>query len=99
MKRKLLAIIVLFVLATFVYPVQEGYSSNENGPWTIAPPSVITPINEKGAIFMKTGETVQQSGIYKCTKCGNEITCVLGNTVPPCSKCNNTAFTLVRASK
>jgi len=48
---------------------------------------------------MKTGTTVQQSGIYKCTKCGNEITCVKGETVPPCGKCSNTEFTLVRATK
>lgn len=49
--------------------------------------------------IIKTGEIVQQSGIYRCTKCGNEITCVKGEKVPPCGKCGNSMFTLVRATK
>jgi DNA-directed RNA polymerase subunit RPC12/RpoP len=49
--------------------------------------------------MIKTGSIVQQSGIYKCTKCGNEITCVKGERVPPCGKCFNTTFSLVRATK
>ncbi|MBC3899724.1 hypothetical protein ACIZ62_14015 [Acetobacterium carbinolicum] len=48
---------------------------------------------------MKTGTIVEQSGIYKCTKCGNEITAVKGKKVSPCSKCNNTEFKLVRATR
>ncbi len=46
-----------------------------------------------------TGGKVEQSGIYKCTRCSNEITCVKGETVPPCRKCNNTTFVLVRATR
>ncbi|MBE3587716.1 MAG: hypothetical protein IMW93_04015 [Thermoanaerobacteraceae bacterium] len=46
-----------------------------------------------------TGSIVPQSGIYRCTKCGNEITCVKGETVPPCSKCHNTTFVLVRPTR
>ncbi|WP_408643044.1 hypothetical protein [Thermosinus carboxydivorans] len=37
--------------------------------------------------------------MYKCTKCGNEITCVKGETVPPCRKCYNTSFVLVRPTR
>jgi DNA-directed RNA polymerase subunit RPC12/RpoP len=48
---------------------------------------------------MNTGTVVANSGIYKCTKCGNEITCVKGERVPPCRKCNNTSFVLVRLTK
>ncbi len=47
----------------------------------------------------ETGEITQTSGIYKCTKCGNEITLPAGHRVPPCSKCNNTSFRLVRATR
>ena len=46
-----------------------------------------------------TGTIVQNSGIYKCTKCKNEITCVKGDRVPPCVVCNNTVFSLVRKTK
>ncbi|MET3696889.1 zinc ribbon family protein [Bacillus oleivorans] len=48
---------------------------------------------------MNTGSIVQQSGIYKCTSCGNEITCVKGERAPPCAKCSGTTFKLVRATK
>lgn len=34
-----------------------------------------------------TGGTVQVSGSYKCVVCGNGITCVKGETVPPCAQC------------
>jgi DNA-directed RNA polymerase subunit RPC12/RpoP len=50
-------------------------------------------------IMITTGSIVQQSGIYKCTKCSNEITCVKGERVPPCRKCSNTSFRLVRATR
>ena len=46
-----------------------------------------------------TGSTVQKSGIYKCTSCRNEITCVKGDRTPPCRSCNNTSFKLVRAAR
>ncbi len=51
------------------------------------------------ATVITTGSTVQLSGIYRCTKCKNEITCVKGDRCPPCVKCSNTAFVLVRAAK
>ena len=51
------------------------------------------------ATTISTGTTVQTSGIYKCKKCGNEITCVKGDRCPPCVNCNNTTFALVRAAK
>ena len=41
------------------------------------------------------------SGIYKCTKCGNEITHVTGKNFPPCT-CGNTKnpeWKLVRQTK
>ena len=44
-----------------------------------------------------TGEIVQQSGIYACTKCKNEVTSVKGERFPPCAKCRGTNFTLIRA--
>ncbi|WP_099830444.1 hypothetical protein [Mesotoga sp. Brook.08.105.5.1] len=46
-----------------------------------------------------TGQKVEVSGIYKCTNCGNEVTCVKGERFPPCSKCHKTNFTLVRRTK
>lgn len=49
--------------------------------------------------MINTGYTVQQSGIYKCPNCKNEITCVKGDRCPPCVKCGNTKFILVRATK
>lgn len=45
----------------------------------------------------KSGEIVQQSGIYKCSVCGNEVTCVEGEPFPPC--CAGATFILVRATK
>lgn len=48
---------------------------------------------------INTGGKVAQSGIYKCTDCGNEITCVKAERVPPCRQCNNTQFRLVRATR
>ncbi|WP_160670678.1 zinc ribbon-containing protein [Clostridium sp. C8-1-8] len=47
----------------------------------------------------RSGQKVEQSGIYKCTSCGNEVTCVKGEPFPPCAKCNNSEFRLVRATK
>jgi len=44
---------------------------------------------------MNTGQIVPQSGIYKCNNCGNEITCVKGERVPPCRSCSGTSFKLV----
>lgn len=41
-----------------------------------------------------SGETVKVSGIYKCSVCGNEVTCVKGEPFPPCCKGSN--FILVR---
>ena len=46
-----------------------------------------------------SGEIVPQSGIYKCTNCGNEITCVKGERFPPCAQCNGSQFVLVRATQ
>lgn len=48
---------------------------------------------------VSTGRPVTVSGIYKCTKCRNEITCVKGNRCPPCISCNHTTFVLVREAK
>ncbi|MBS5038441.1 MAG: hypothetical protein KHZ27_08520 [Fusobacterium sp.] len=45
----------------------------------------------------KSGMIVQQSGIYKCSKCKNEVTCVKGERFPPC--CKEATFILVRATK
>jgi len=44
----------------------------------------------------RSGEIVEVSGIYKCTSCGNEVTCVKGERFPPCSKCHGSTFILVR---
>lgn len=49
-------------------------------------------------VTITTGGTVPQSGIYKCNNCGNEITCVKGERVPPCRNCGSATFTLVRAT-
>jgi len=46
-----------------------------------------------------SGEIVTQSGIYTCEKCGNEITCVKGETFPPCRKCNGSKFRLTRPTR
>lgn len=46
-----------------------------------------------------TGQTVQDSGIYKCLDCKNEITCIKGDRCPPCRQCNNTSFKLVRKTR
>lgn len=51
------------------------------------------------ATTISTGNTVQISGIYKCQKCKNEITCVKGDRCPPCVKCNNTQFLLKHQAK
>ncbi|MGG4610783.1 zinc ribbon-containing protein [Providencia sp. Me31A] len=45
----------------------------------------------------KSGEPVVISGIYKCSKCGNEVTCVEDEPFPPC--CKGNYFTLVRKTK
>lgn len=45
----------------------------------------------------KSGQIVPQSGIYKCTNCNNEVTCVKGEPFPPC--CANAGFVLVRATR
>lgn len=45
----------------------------------------------------KSGQKVQVSGIYKCSKCKNEVTCVKGEPFPPC--CAGNHFILVRATK
>lgn len=50
------------------------------------------------ATAISTGSTIQTSEIYKCTSCKNEITCVKCDRVPPCKNCNNTSFTLARAT-
>jgi DNA-directed RNA polymerase subunit RPC12/RpoP len=42
----------------------------------------------------KTGEVVQDSGTYKCIRCGNEITAVKGEVFPPCKQCRGTDFVL-----
>ena len=45
----------------------------------------------------KPGEIVQKSGIYKCSVCKNEVTCVKGEPFPPC--CKGTKFILVSPTK
>ena len=48
----------------------------------------------------KPGEIVPDSGIYKCTKCGNEITCVEGDRFPPCAnECKHPEYKLVRKTR
>lgn len=44
----------------------------------------------------KTGEKNSESGVYKCTNCGNTIPLSKGETFPPCGKCRGTNWTLVR---
>lgn len=41
---------------------------------------------------MHTGENVSKKGVYKCTNCGNEVTCEQGERCPPCGRCSNTSF-------
>ena len=41
-----------------------------------------------------SGEIVQDSGIYMCDKCENEVTCVEGEPFPPC--CEGVNYILVR---
>lgn len=48
-------------------------------------------------IMFKSGQIVSQSGIYKCTNCHNEVTCVKGERFPPC--CASAGFVLVRATR
>ncbi|MBM4395606.1 MAG: hypothetical protein FJ087_07945 [Deltaproteobacteria bacterium] len=46
------------------------------------------------------GETVPESGIYKCIWCGNEVTCVKGEVFPPCArKCTHVQYIMVRATR
>ena len=40
---------------------------------------------------VKTGE-IAQTGTYRCTRCGNEITFRDPGHVPPCSVCTNTEW-------
>ena len=47
---------------------------------------------------IKTGEKCQKGGIYKCTKDGEQISLGLNNVCPPCPKCSNTSFELVKPS-
>jgi len=50
----------------------------------------------------KPGDKVPQSGIYKVNHDGHhkahEVTCVMGNTFPPCNDCKHPRFELVRAA-
>ena len=39
------------------------------------------------------------SGIYECTKCGNEETHVEGKSFAPCSLCGANSWKLVRKTK
>ncbi|MBU0481756.1 MAG: zinc ribbon-containing protein [Proteobacteria bacterium] len=55
--------------------------------------------NLGGRIMPTTGQIVEKSGIYACTKCGNEITSVKGERFPPCAQCRGTNFRLVRATR
>lgn len=50
-------------------------------------------------MMVNTGDTITTSGIYKCTDCGNEITCVKGRRCPPCRNCDNTTFKLIRITR
>jgi hypothetical protein len=45
----------------------------------------------------KSGQKVPQSGIYRCVRCNNEVTCVKGEPFPPC--CAGSYFILVRATR
>ncbi len=45
----------------------------------------------------KPGNAVPASGIYRCTGCGSEVTCVKGEPFPPCPHgCKNAEYYLVR---
>ncbi|MCL4693347.1 MAG: YjzC family protein [Candidatus Hydrogenedentes bacterium] len=47
----------------------------------------------------RPGNIVPQSGIYRCNKCGNEVTCVKGEPFPPCANgCSGNEYYLVRAT-
>lgn len=49
---------------------------------------------------MATVTSTDPSGIYKCTKCGNEETHVKGKSKAPCSKCeSNSNWKLVRETR
>lgn len=43
---------------------------------------------------IKSGQTVEKAGTYKCTKCGNELTFAAGDVVPHCPRCGNNEFEL-----
>ncbi|MDK2920158.1 MAG: hypothetical protein PWQ37_2891 [Candidatus Petromonas sp.] len=43
-----------------------------------------------------TGSICQQSGVYKCPKCSNEIPLAKGNRFPPCNKHGAVNWKLVR---
>lgn len=48
----------------------------------------------------RPGETVPISGIYACTGCRNEVTCVRGEPFPPCRRCGTGAgYRLIRAAR
>jgi DNA-directed RNA polymerase subunit RPC12/RpoP len=56
--------------------------------------SLLLIINQGG--LMSPNEP---SGIYACTKCGNEETHVEGKNFAPCSKCGTNSWRLVRRTR
>ena len=50
-------------------------------------------------MLYRPGELVPASGIYRCIRCGNEVTCVKGEPFPPCaSGCAHSEYEMVRAT-
>jgi rRNA maturation protein Nop10 len=58
--------------------------------------------NKRGVLLKEeclmgmTGSICQQSGVYKCPKCSNEIPLAKGNRFPPCNKHGAVNWKLVR---
>ena len=51
------------------------------------------------AITVRSGETIEVSGLYACTECDFEVTCVKGEPAPPCAICDNSEFVLKEKAK
>lgn len=45
---------------------------------------------------VNSGSIAEQSGVYKCTRCGREITLQKGDVIPLCPKCHNNEFVFVK---
>lgn len=61
----------------------------------------------KTNVNIKTGNSVEKSGVYKCfhedsfseDTCGEEMTFVKGNRVPPCPVCGNSYFISIHLAR